>query len=362
MKCRVDKRLRQASGKLDVPLGGFSVILIGDFGQLPPVCDKPLYAPPSTHSLSLHGSQIYQLFDKVVILQQLLRQQGADPDTARFRELLQRLRNCAVTQEDWQLLLQRAPHAVPNLNAFDSAIRLFYDKQSVATYNLEKLQQLGQPIAHIHAIHSTRAAASAKTDDAGGLQATAFLAVGARVMLTANLWAQVGLCNGAAGSVMHILYPEGQCPPSMPIAVIVKFDAYTGPNFLDDCPQCVPIPLTTFEWESSGQRLSRQQIPLQLHYAITIHKSQGQTLQHAVIDLGKRELAASCTFVALSRLPRLDCAIIQPMPFQRLTSLSSSINFIKETFLGSHVQGDMRTYARGGWENPLPHDGPIPFT
>ena len=55
----VDKRLRQASGKLDIPLGGFSVILIGDFGQLPPVMDKPLFAPTSTNQLSIHGHQIY---------------------------------------------------------------------------------------------------------------------------------------------------------------------------------------------------------------------------------------------------------------------------------------------------------------
>lgn len=243
----VDKRLRQASGKLDIPLGGFSLILIGDFGQQPP--------PPSTHPLSIHGSQIYYLFDKVVILQQVLRQQGTDPDTARFRQLLLRLRNCEVTEEDRKLLLQRAPHAVQNSSASDDAIRLFYDKASVASYNLDKLQHLGQPIACINAIHSTRAAAS-KTDDAGGLPATVFLAVGARVMLTANLQTQVGRCNGAAGTVSQILCPEGQSPPNLPVAVIVKFDVYTGPTFLADIPKCVPIPPITFEWECSGQRLS----------------------------------------------------------------------------------------------------------
>ena len=63
-----------------------------------------------------------------------------------------------------------------------------YDKASVAKYNLEKLQGLRQPIAQINAIHtcSSRAAASHKADDAGGLEGTIFLAVGARVILTAD--------------------------------------------------------------------------------------------------------------------------------------------------------------------------------
>ncbi len=42
----VDKRLRQGTGKLNTILGGMSVILLGDFGQLPPV---PMYAQPTSN-------------------------------------------------------------------------------------------------------------------------------------------------------------------------------------------------------------------------------------------------------------------------------------------------------------------------
>lgn len=108
----VDKRLRQASGKLDSPLGGFSVILFGDFGQLPPVGDRPLYAEPSFNELSIYGHHIYQIFTTVVILDHVLRQGGTDPADLRFRELLLRLRAGTVTHDDWQMLLARSPNKV----------------------------------------------------------------------------------------------------------------------------------------------------------------------------------------------------------------------------------------------------------
>ena len=58
-----------------------------------------------------------------------------------------------------------------------------------------------------------------------------------------------------------------------------------------------------------------------LCYTITIHKSQGQTLPKAHIDIGEREKAAGATFVALSRLRELSDGIIQPMSFERLKSI-----------------------------------------
>lgn len=136
------------------------------------------------------------------------------------------------------------------------------------------------------------------------------------------------MCNGSAGTIVKILYQSGQKPPNLPIAVVINFDKYYGPPFLQDHPNSIPIPPITFEWECNGQRLSRQQIPLQVRYAITIHKSQGQTLEKAVIDIGKSELSAGSTFVAISRLPRLNCGHIQPMSFQRLASISAGRNFV----------------------------------
>ncbi|XP_078371416.1 ATP-dependent DNA helicase Pif1-like [Oculina patagonica] len=319
----LNKRLRQTTGKLHVPLGGISVILLGDFGQLPPVGDRAIYSSPSGSVLGDHGHSIYTLFVTVVILMENVRQAGNNPEAEMFRELLLNIRDGKITQDDWQKRQERTPLNV-RMEDFTDAVRLFFDKQSVAKYNFEKLHSLGTPIVRISAVHSGRNARAAKSDDAGGLDSEIFLSRGAAVMLTSNLWQEVGLCNGATGVVQDLLFHPDRPPPCLPITALVQFPQYTGQAFLEDNPQTVPIPPHLFEWESEGQRLSRQQLPLRLRYAMTIHKSQSQTLSQAVIDLGKAERAAGCSFVAASRVRSLQNVVFQPMSFQRLQSIGKS--------------------------------------
>ena len=63
-----------------------------------------------------------------------------------------------------------------------------------------------------------------------------------------------------------------------------------------------------------------------LAWAITIHKSQGLTLPKAWIDIGKSERTAGVSYVAISRVKSLASCVIQPMTYERLTSLKSSAN------------------------------------
>ena len=205
-----------------------------------------------------HGHILYRQFDTVVILDEMVRQNGSNQEQVMFRNLLLRLRNGESTEEDWQILLSRAPSAVSNQTEFNDAVHLFYNKDAVAQYNVLKLNSLSAPIARINAIHSSSIAASARADDAGGLEPVLLLAKGARVMLKSNLWAQKGLCNEATGKVFEILYATGHKPPSLPIAVLVQFDKYTGPPFLTSNPGYIPIPPISFDWSNGSARLSQQ--------------------------------------------------------------------------------------------------------
>ena len=286
--------------------------------------DLPLYTTVSRTELSDLGSVNYHLFDRAITLDQVMRQAGNDSAQQLFRNILMRLRNGELRVEDWKHLIQQTPVEVDDdTSGFDEALRLFPTTSAVSEYNVTKLHSNDQPVAVIKAVHSGAGAIKASADDAGGLEPVVCLAHGARVMLTTNLWVQVGLVNGAMGTVVAICYDDaGESPPRLPIAVTVRFDSFSGPTLSDGSVPITPLRRT---WLSTDKTCSRLQLPLKLAWAVTIHKCQGMTLNKAVVDLGKKEFSAGLTFVACSRVRQLkDLLFVTPFPFQRVANLASS--------------------------------------
>ena len=90
---------------------------------------------------------------------------------------------------------------------------------------------------------------------------------------------------------------------------------------------------TTFEL--NGKTLSRTQLLLRLAWAVTIHKSQGLTLDRIKLGLGKKEFSTGLTFVALSRVKKPDgIMIVDRLDFSRVQKLS-----------GKHLQHQFDDYA-----------------
>jgi ATP-dependent exoDNAse (exonuclease V) alpha subunit len=95
----------------------------------------------------------------------------------------------------------------------------------------------------------------------------------------------------------------------LPAVIFVKFDGYSGPEtpaWRGIDPSWVPIVPAVARWETkAGKALTRTQYPLMLAWGITIHKSQGLTLEKVVVELGDKDFAAGLSFVAISRVKTL---------------------------------------------------------
>ena len=241
---QVDRRLRQVFPERSEELfGGRSCLLTGDWGQLPPVMDLPLYTTVSRTELSDLGSIDYHLFDRAVVLDRVMRQAGQDAGQERFRNLLLWwLRNAELTVEDWKYLMTRTTGKSETPSHLTRLFVFIPPLKPLQSTTLPNCVPVVSPIAVLRAVHTGPGASKATLDDAGGLELVICIAHGARVMLAANLWVEVGLVNGALGTVEAICYEGDQRPPNLPIAVTVKFDSYSGPTLPDGTVPITPLP------------------------------------------------------------------------------------------------------------------------
>jgi len=240
-----------------------------------------------------------------------MRQQGEDPAAIGFRTALNNLRSGDPTVHDWKLLSSRvqANLAPAEVAQFKDALRIFATKEEVRRLNHSCLRDLGVPVIVVRAFHEGREAEKASTEDAGNLQAVFTAAIGSKVMLTRNIWTERGLVNGSIGTVHDIIWAPGIENPRVqpPEAFLIHFDGYNGPALCErEGKKLVPIFRLTTEWNNGSVVCHRTQFPLVLAYAITIHKSQGLTVERAVLNLsGKKDFAPGLTYVAISRVKSL---------------------------------------------------------
>lgn len=320
----IDRRLRQIFEEPDLYFGGRNVVLIGDFFQLPPVMQKPLFTPDQRLRTvpEKAGRVAYLQFTKTVELTQLMRQDGDDEEARGFREALEGLRNNNPTRRHWEVLSRRVQTALPHSEVvfFDRAVRIYPTNAQVKEYNFTHLEHLDQPVIQVLADNTGSGAFGVESRDAGNLHNSLPLCIGARVMLTDNIWTTAGLVNGASGHVYNIVWAPDVVDPRRepPFLLLVQVDKYDGPPCFPDDPtipdKVVPIFRVSRDFLKGNTACNRVQFPVTVSYAITVHKSQGMTLDKAVMDISGKDFQSGLTYVAVSRVKRLQ-GLMFDVPF-----------------------------------------------
>lgn len=257
----------------DAPFGGLQVILVGDLFQLPPV----------TRGSELldfaHTSAAWaELNPRICYITEQHRQAGDDLLT-----LLEAMRSGEVEET----LIQALQARVGRQPAEGEAVtRLYAHNIDVDTINSRNLAVI-QDDTHTFSIQTKGAAAKVEQLIKSVLAPeTLELKRGAEVMFVANNF-QAGFVNGSRGRVTG--FHDG-----LPMVQLTA----TGKS----------IRVEPHSWklvEDDRTRAEVVQLPLRLAWAITIHKSQGMSLDAAEIDLSK-SFTPGMGYVALSRVRSLD--------------------------------------------------------
>ena len=328
----INRRLKEVMVN-DKPFGGLTIVLAGDPGQLPPVKGNSLWSKARNGSANWEGLCTYSLFTTVMRLTENMRLDRTDPEAVRYEEFLVRNRDGANTIDDWEYITRLcSEHSMPQHEwedfKGDDVIHLYSTNKEVAARNADCLKRLDSPIVKVNALH-TGDGRKGSSSLAHGLDSHAFFCKGALILLTKNIWQSAGICNGATGKIIDIIYAEDTPPPGLPECIIVDFeDSYSGPSFFpdfDDRRGWVPIFPQTSEWSTvkDGETAnhSRTMFALRLCYAWTIWKVQGQTLRSKVVaHLGEVEKEHGLSYTVFSRVTKpSNLGLIGGLSRERLT-------------------------------------------
>ncbi|XP_026709707.1 ATP-dependent DNA helicase PIF1 [Athene cunicularia] len=261
----------RAVRKRDEPFGGIQLIICGDFLQLPPVCK----ANEETKFCFQAKS-----WRKCIHVNMELTEVRRQTDKT-FVSLLSAVRLGRCTEEVTRQLMQTAANRSERDGIL--ATRLCTHKDDVEITNERCLQQLSGEVHTFEALDSDPMLVKlidAQCPVGGRVE----LKLGAQVMLAKNLDVSQGLVNGARGVVVGFESEQKGLPKV---------------RFLCGVTQVIKMEKWVFKGPS-GVHLSRQQLPLKLAWAISIHKSQGMSLDCVEISLS-RVFESGQAYVALSR-------------------------------------------------------------
>lgn len=281
--------------KSTLPFGGLQMIFIGDLFQLPPVAQEQDWEILRNYYNSPYffDSKVLQYQPPLYIeLKKVYRQKDQT-----FIDILNRVRNGLVTQDDIDTLNLRYD---PKPQKEDGYIILSTHNRIADGVNQESLQKLETPM------HSFKGTITNEFNPKNlPTEEVLQLKAGAQIMFVKNdLQTPRRYYNGKIATVSSIDNS----------GIWVQFPGEEGKE---------PMLLEKETWKNMRYTLNQQkgeieeeesgsftQYPIRLAWAVTVHKSQGLTLQKAAVDLNQ-SFAPGQVYVALSRCTSMEGLVLR---------------------------------------------------
>ncbi len=291
------------------PFGGIQIVCVCDFYQLPPVGSPN---EPDTEQFCFESKDWYSVFplENHVVLTKIFRQRDAE-----YIKILNEIRIGELSDSSKETLEKYVNREYKKEDYNDASLtKLFPLRNRVDLVNKAMFNQLEEePIKYSlmkntdNTVHfdSTKKIDDDKMRICNNLSISEIemelqqlinscpcvqeleLKKGAAVMCNANIDMEMGICNGSQGVIIDLVGENKRPKVKFTNGVIMVMDIH--------------------HWQSEEYpTLSVSQYPLQLAWALTIHKIQGTTLKMAQMDIGKDIFAYGQTYVALSRIESLD--------------------------------------------------------
>tara|TARA_B000000477_G_scaffold120694_1_gene122423 strand:+ start:1593 stop:2816 length:1224 start_codon:yes stop_codon:yes gene_type:complete len=267
--CNTISDILKGCKNTDKVFGGIQMIFVGDFFQLPPI----------TNNFCFLSSSWITLNPKIIELTELIRQ----TDDKLFQLILAKLRFGKLTKQIYDILIKNKEITFTDIKP----TKLYPNNVDVNTINQKEIKKLlvNEPKSNTFVPYFTKVVNDNLKQKLN--EYTIFLCVGSQVMITRNISIENELVNGTRGVVVDI--NKSSCFVKTLNGLIHEINYY---------PQ---------EYKNNYvKNLTIMFMPIKLAYALTIHKSQGSTIDYLEIDLGSKIFEYGQGYTALSRGKKLE--------------------------------------------------------
>ena len=329
----IHKRMCEINGNNDQIFGGNNVIFVGDLLQLAPIQEDEVFEPVTNRQKKKYLNNLVapQLWRQLEFNELTINQRQLEDPI--FANILNNIRNGNLQEKDYHYLEEKCKF---NFSENSTAEE---NKKRLATFIIEEQQkgndytillptnklcrEINSAILDLHhdmqytngkyiqakdiVVRRNRKATNYSDKDiedrikeleddprnTAGLERNLKVKLGCKVMLRQNLDIPSGLCNGAIGTLVEVVEMDGQVDH---LIININQKNHKIERRQSDF----------FLFPNNMIKVTRSQFPITLSYCLTVHKSQGLTLKHAIMDCGQDIFSVAQIYVALSRVKKAE--------------------------------------------------------